>query len=87
MKKKFYELTFQVTETCNNGKERTLKKTVITAPFHWEKGILVHTSPEYSIPLAKEALEEQHYYNIKYISTKVTYITITDDFSTWHWYR
>lgn len=85
MKKRFYELTFQVTETCNNGTERTMKKTVITAPFHWRENSVVHTSPEYCIPLAVKALEEQHYYNIQYIGTKEKYITVTDDYAVWKW--
>lgn len=85
MKKRFYELTFRVTETCNNGNERKSRKAVITAPFHCEGSQFVHTSPEYSIPLAIKTLEEQHYYNIEYIGTKEKYIFVTDDFAVWNW--
>lgn len=85
MLKRFYELTFQVTETCNNGNERTMKKTVLTAPFYWNGNIVTHNSPDHYIPLATKALEEQRYYHIQYLSAKVVTITVTDDFETWNW--
>lgn len=73
MKMKVYEVIFEVTETCNNGKERRIKKSVFFKPFD-EVGI--HTSQIMQIDKGQALLKEEHYYNIVYLDTKVRTILV-----------
>lgn len=52
---KIVEMVYEVTETCQNGKERTFKKKVYADHmFEWEKGA--------------EALRKRGYYKILFLS-------------------
>ncbi len=79
MKKRFTELTFKVTETCNNGKERTFRKKVLAPPFYKEEGRTFNNSLGRCVPLAIDSLKAQHYYNIEFIESASAIITFTDD--------
>lgn len=79
MKKRFYELVFRVTETCDNGKERTFKKSVFAPPFFISNGKRLNNALTHCIPLATKALEEQHYYRIEFLNCKSVSLTFTDD--------
>ncbi len=66
MKKSFYEMTFDCAETCLNGKERRIKKTVLSPIFRNNK----HVVEIDRIQRAVEALMDEHYYDIAYLGTK-----------------
>lgn len=71
---KVYETIFSVTETCQNGKERRIKKSVFTPCFKNGR----HVIQLERIAKAEEILKAQHYYNIEYLDTKFTELLITD---------
>lgn len=71
MKKSFYEVIFEVTETCQNGNERRIKKSVFM-PHVDENG--KHLSTPRRIERGSAALKAEHYYNIKYIETKTKHL-------------
>lgn len=51
------EMTYQVTETCQNGKERTFKKKLYASEmFHFEEG--------------RQLLAQKHYYHIIFLGAK-----------------
>lgn len=60
MKKKYCEYIFEVTETCNNGNERTIKKSVYSNLPYTDQTI-------FSI---KNMLEDHHYYRVRFIKVK-----------------
>lgn len=68
MKRNLFEMVFQVTETLQSGKERTLKKSVYSERFLNGKFF----TEEERIAEAIELLKDQHYYNIKHVQTKAT---------------
>lgn len=70
MKEKYIVLTFQVTETLKNGKERTIKKEIYSKPFENGKHIILEDRIKKSI----ELLKENNFYNIKYLNVKETYL-------------
>lgn len=72
---KCYELIFKVTETLQNGKERTIKKSVLCPIFKDGKHVIELTR----IGKATQQLIALHYYNIEYIDTKYKEIIATDN--------
>lgn len=74
MKKMYYELIFDCCETCQNGKERRIKKSVLTPVFNDGKFITELDR----IKNCVEVLMQEHYYDIAYIKTKVKYILIAE---------
>lgn len=68
MKQFMYEVTFEVTETLQNGKERRIKKAVLmpTVDFKTRK----HLDTNTRIDRGTKALADAHYYNIEYVDTK-----------------
>ena len=73
---KAYETIFEVTETCQNGKERRRKISVYSPIFVDNKHVIEMRRIEKGI--AK--LESLHYYDIKYIKTRVTTLILSDAF-------
>ena len=71
-----FEIVFEVTETCMNGNERRLKKSVYSPRFG-ENGRLI-TEPQ-SIAKGVEVLKQMHYYDITYIKTKAVTLLMTED--------
>lgn len=69
MKVQYYEEVFEVTETCNNGNERRIKKSVLCQPFSSETGR--HRPTEQRVSAAAEVLKSEHYYNIVHIESKI----------------
>lgn len=67
MRKSFYEVVFEATETLQNGKERTVRKSVLMPHFN-DAGR--HICPAEQIERGEQALREAYYYNIKHIETK-----------------
>ena len=51
---KIVEMTYEVTETCQNGKERTMRKKV-------------YANKMYQFEEGKQLLEQHHYYHIIFI--------------------
>ena len=74
MKKNYYELTFKVTETLQNGKERRVNKTVLSPIFRDGKFIIESERIEKGIMV----LKEEHYYNIEYLGIKKKTILWTE---------
>lgn len=72
---KCYEEIFKVTETLQNGKERTVKKSVLCPIFRNGR----HVIQLYRIEKAERALLELKYYDICHIETKLKTIIVTDD--------
>ena len=66
MKALCYETIFCVTETCNNGKERRIKKSVYSPRFRNGK----HLTEQERISEGTFILKAEHYYNIEYLETK-----------------
>ena len=66
MKTKLYETRFAVTETLQDGKERTIEKSVFSPMFR--NG--VHITESERVLKSIEILKEEHYYKIKYIGTR-----------------
>jgi len=73
---KAYETIFEVTETCQNGKERRKKVSVYSPIFVDNKHIIEIDRIDKGI--AK--LTEMHYYEIKYIKTRFTTLILSDAF-------
>lgn len=73
---KFYVDIFEVTETCQNGNERTFRKSVYSEIFTYENGRTINNGINIRVPKAKAVLEQNHYYNIKYIESKTTDLLI-----------
>lgn len=71
-----YENVFRVTETCQNGKERTFKKSVFTPIFGNDGKHLTETQ---RIEACTYVLRKNYYYNIEYIETKCTGILCVTD--------
>lgn len=63
MKEDCFELLFQVTETLNNGKERTFKKKLLSPRFRNGHYITEANAALKGI----ELLQNMHYYRIKYM--------------------
>lgn len=72
---KCYEEIFKVTETLQNGKERTYKKSVLCPIFKDGKHVIELTR----IDKAAAQLKALHYYNIEHIETKHKEIIVTDN--------
>lgn len=66
MKQDCYELTFKVTETLQNGNERTFKKTILSPIFRNDR----HIPEQERVQKGIEVLKGLHYYNIEYLETK-----------------
>ena len=67
-----YEMIFRVTETLQNGNERTFKKSVYSPIFRNGH----HLIELDRIQKATAELESLHYYNIQHVETKKkTFIT------------
>lgn len=75
MTKKFYEVVFEVTETCQNGKERRFKKSVYSPVF--KNGI--HVTEQERAAKGTEVLESLHYYNVQYIETRNKVFLFTEE--------
>lgn len=73
---KVYETIFEVTETCQNGKERRKKVSVYSPIFVNNK----HRIEIDRINKGIAKLESLHYYDIKYIKTRFTNLIISDAF-------
>lgn len=64
--------TFKVTETCNNGKERTFKKKVYFSPFTIGCDGRQYNRTDWSIEHEGIALlKSKWYYNIEFIGVSV----------------
>lgn len=72
---KLFEITFMVTETCNNGKERRIKKTVY-APAERNGSILIDLK---SVDKAIAILKSKHFYNIECIDKRMVDLMFTTD--------
>ena len=68
MRRKFYEVYFDCTETLQNGKERRVKKSVLMPLFDYKTN--KHLDLDTRIMRGYAALVEAHYYNIEYAETK-----------------
>ena len=73
---KAYETIFEVTETCQNGKERRKKVSVYT-PIYVDDKIFIGID-RINKGIAK--LTEMHYYKIEYIKTRITNLIFSDAF-------
>ena len=74
MKNTYYEMIFDCTETLQNGKERTIKKSVLSPIFKDGKHI-----PELDrIKMAVDVLMKNHYYDIAYLETKKKTLLFVD---------
>lgn len=70
---KCYENIFNVTETLQNGKERRVKKSVLSPIFKNGKHVIQLDRVDRCV----KELEALHYYDIEFIETKTkTLITI-----------
>lgn len=74
MKVKYYETIFRVTETLQNGKERRIKKSVLSPIFINGR----HHIELDRINKAEKALKEEHYYDIEYVETKTKEVIFTE---------
>jgi hypothetical protein len=72
---KCYEEIFKVTETLQNGKERTIKKSVLCPIFRNGKHIIYMNR----IDEARGQLLALHYYHIEHIESKYKEIIATDN--------
>lgn len=66
MTKIIYKTVFKVTRTANNGNEIRHAITVYSEPFDRETGRFI--SAQESAERGKKSLEEEHYYNIEFVS-------------------
>lgn len=64
---KMYKVNFYATETLQNGKERTTLKPVYMTRTDAQTGQRI--TREQQIERGTKALEDMHYYNIRYGST------------------
>ena len=65
-----FEVIFKVTETCQNGKERRMKKSVYTPSFKVVDGRCYFVALEDRIKKCVAILEAEHYYDIEYLDIK-----------------
>ena len=72
---KCYEEIFKVTETLQNGKERTIKKSVLCPIFKNGKHVIALDR----IDRAIVELGDLGYYDIEHIETKLKKIIVTDN--------
>ena len=72
---KCYENVFNVTETLQNGKERQIKKSVLSPIFKDGK----HISQSDRIDKCIKALTEMHFYNIEFLETKTKVLLTTEE--------
>lgn len=68
MTKIVYETVFRVTRTANNGNEIRHAITVYSEPFDKETGRFIPTQER--AERGKKSLEEEHYYNIEFVSCR-----------------
>ena len=79
MRQNCYECIFRVTETLQNGKERTIKKSVLSPIFRTvENGKQLHITEAERAAKGSAILKEMHYYNIEYLETKCKTLIWTD---------
>ena len=71
MKRQIYAVVFKVTETCQNGNERKIQKTVYMPRFDENNK---HITIDQRVKRGIEALKAAHYYNIEYVKTTATEI-------------
>ena len=71
---KFYEMIFAVTETCQNGNERRIKKTVY-APAEKDGNDKIDFR---RVDKGIEILKAKHFYNIECIDERMVDLMITD---------
>lgn len=64
-----YKNIFMVTETLQNGKERRLKKSVLTTIWREKDGKTVHFGQEDRIAHCVEILKAHGYYDIEFVKT------------------
>lgn len=77
---KLYDMTFKVTETCQNGNERIITKHVYSPCFRtMPDGSQRHFIEMDRVNKAIKMLESRHYYNIEYIGTASTDLMFTTD--------
>ena len=72
---KCYEEIFKVTETLQNGKERTIKKSVLCPIFKDGKHVIAFDRIDRAIVI----LSDLGYYDIEHIETKLKKLIATDD--------
>lgn len=72
---KCYENIFNVTETLQNGKERRVKKSVLSPIFKDGRHVIQLDRVDRCI----KELEALHYYDIKFIETKTKTFITTDN--------
>lgn len=75
MIKKYYEAIYEVTETCQNGNERRIKKSVLSPIFKNGRHVIELDRVDKGI----KTLEEMHYYDIEYIETKTRTLIFTEE--------
>lgn len=61
-----YEVVFKVTETCNNGKERRITKSVYAPRFKNGR----HTVVADNVSMSVRLLQKMHYYNIEFVAVR-----------------
>ena len=74
MKTKYYEMIFDCCETLQNGKERRVKKSVLSPIFREGR----HIAEDDRVIKAVGVLRESHFYDIKYVGTKTKTIMFTE---------
>lgn len=72
---KCYEEIFKVTETLQNGKERTCKKSVLCPIFKAGRHVIEFDR----IDKAIKELSACNYYNIEHVETKYKTLIVTDN--------
>lgn len=72
---KCYEEIFKVTETLQNGKERTIKKSVLCPIFKAGRHVIAFDR----IDRAIVELGDLGYYDIEHIETKLKKLIVTDN--------
>lgn len=70
--------TFKVTETLQNGKERTTKKDVYSEMFGEVDGHRKFYGQDERIKDCIAVLKERQYYNIQYVGAKRTHLLFTE---------
>ena len=65
MRSECFEVIFKVTETCQNGKERRIKKSVYTPVWRMEGERHIFIPLEDRIKMCVAILEHEHYYDIE----------------------
>lgn len=78
MRNECFEMIFKVRETCQNGKERRIKKSVYSPCFKHENGRTIFVPLNERIRKGVEVLEEMNYYDIVYLETKRKTLLFTE---------